>query len=91
MTAAPREDWLNRKWRPMMAWSYLTTCICDFIVFPILWSALQASLNQPITAWKPITLEGGGLFHVAMGAVLGISAWGRTQEKMAGVNLPPAG
>jgi hypothetical protein len=29
-------------------------------------------------------LQGAGLFHVAMGAVLGIAAFGRTQEKLAG-------
>jgi hypothetical protein len=34
--------------------------------------------------WSPITLQGAGLFHMAMGAVLGIAAYGRTQEKMAG-------
>jgi hypothetical protein len=32
----------------------------------------------------PITLQGGGLFHVAMGAVLGVTAYGRTQEKLNG-------
>lgn len=32
--------------------------------------------------WDPITLGGGGLFHVAMGAVLGITAYGRTKEKL---------
>jgi hypothetical protein len=30
--------------------------------------------------------QGGGLFHVAMGAVLGVSAYGRTQEKVAGAS-----
>jgi hypothetical protein len=33
----------------------------------------------------PLTLQGAGLFHIAMGAVLGIAAFGRTQEKVAGV------
>jgi hypothetical protein len=32
--------------------------------------------------WDPITLGGAGLFHVAMGAVLGIAAYGRTKEKL---------
>jgi hypothetical protein len=31
-----------------------------------------------------LTLQGAGLFHLAMGAVLGIAAFGRTQEKIAG-------
>ena len=76
-------DFINNKWRPMMAWTYMAICICDFIVFPILWSALQAFQNGSIsTQWMPITLEGAGLLHIAMGAVLGIAAYGRTQEKM---------
>jgi hypothetical protein len=36
--------------------------------------------------WNPITLQGAGLFHMAMGAILGIAAFGRTQEKIAGAN-----
>ena len=40
----------------------------------------------------PLTLQGAGLFHIAMGAVLGIAAFGRTQEKIAGTanNIEPA-
>lgn len=70
-----------------MGWSYMLTCICDFILFPIGWSLLQAVKSGTITLqWQPITLQGAGLYHVAMGAVLGIAAFGRTQEKIAGVN-----
>ena len=58
----------------------------DMIVFPILWSLLQTSTGTAITQWNPLTLQGAGLFHIAMGAVLGIAAFGRTQEKMAGAN-----
>jgi hypothetical protein len=68
----------------MMGWVYMVTCITDFIVFPVLWSAWQAMNNQPITQWDPLTLKGAGLFHMAMGAVLGVTAWSRGQEKMAG-------
>jgi hypothetical protein len=38
------------------------------------------------TQWQPLTLQGAGLFHIAMGAVLGIAAYGRTQEKLGGAN-----
>jgi hypothetical protein len=52
--------------------------------------------NDAFRQWVPITLQGGGLFHVAMGAVLGVTAYGRTQEKVAGVanastSLPTSG
>jgi hypothetical protein len=36
------------------------------------------------TQWSPVTLQGAGLFHMAMGAVIGVAAFGRTQEKLAG-------
>ena len=81
-----KEDWMNAKWRPMMGWIYMGTCITDFILFPVLWSLLQAVLHQPVTAWQPITLQGAGLFHLSMGAIIGIAAFGRTQEKLAGAN-----
>jgi hypothetical protein len=82
-----KEDWMNSKWRPMMGWSYMLTCVCDFVIFPILWSVLQAITKGSVNVqWQPITLQGAGLYHIAMGAVLGLAAYGRTQEKMAGAN-----
>ena len=81
-----KEDWMNSKWRPMMGWMYMIVCMMDMVVFPILWSLLQTLTHSPITQWNPLTLQGAGLFHIAMGAVLGIAAFGRTQEKMAGAN-----
>ena len=81
-----KEDWMNAKWRPMMGWMYMLVCTMDMIVFPILWSLLQTSTHTAITQWNPLTLQGAGLFHIAMGAVLGIAAMGRTQEKLAGAN-----
>lgn len=82
-----KEDWMNNKWRPMMGWLYMAVCAFDFVLFPILWSMLQAMMHHPqLTQWQPLTLQGAGLFHIAMGAVLGIAALGRTQEKLAGAN-----
>lgn len=79
-------DWINKKMRPMMGWVYMLTCTCDFIIFPILWSLLQALNHGQVTSqWQPLTLQGAGLYHIAMGAVLGIAAYGRTKEKVAGV------
>ena len=86
-----KEDWMNSKWRPMMGWIYMLTCITDFILFPVLWSILQAVMKQPVTAWQPITLQGAGLFHLSMGAIIGVAAFGRTQEKLAGANNGGAG
>jgi hypothetical protein len=81
-----KEDWMNSKWRPMMGWMYMIVCFMDMVIFPIAWSLAQTLLKQPITQWNPLTLQGAGLFHIAMGAVLGIAAYGRTQEKLGGAN-----
>jgi hypothetical protein len=82
-----KEDWMNSKWRPMMGWMYMVVCIADFVLFPILWGVLQTLGGGRVeTQWVPITLQGAGLFHIAMGAILGIAAYGRTQEKMSGAN-----
>jgi hypothetical protein len=81
--------WMQNLWRPAMGWMYMLICLLDMAVFPILWSLLQAMMHQPITQWNPLTLQGAGLFHIAMGAVLGIAAFGRTQEKLAGTAANP--
>ena len=88
------EDWMTKKWRPMMAIMYMMVCLFDFIVFPIMFTVVQfwetSAANDAFRQWSPLTLLGGGLFHVAMGAVLGVSAWSRGQEKIAGVANGPA-
>ena len=88
-----KEDWMNSKWRPAMGWLYMLVCFCDFVLFPVLHAIYVAALfkggvpAQGIPSqWAPLTLQGAGLFHLAMGAVLGLAAWGRTQEKMNGAN-----
>lgn len=84
------EDWMNSKWRPAMGWMYMVVCVFDFIVAPVLFTIVQfwetQAANDAFRQWQPMTLQGAGLFHMAMGAVLGIAAYGRTQEKMAGAN-----
>ena len=83
------EDWMQKKWRPAMGWMYMGICTLDMAVFPVLWAMLQMFQNTSITQWSPLTLQGAGLFHIAMGAVLGIAAFGRTQEKLAGAAVNP--
>ena len=39
--------------------------------------------------WTPLTLSGGGMFHLSFGAILGISAFTRGQEKTAAINRTP--
>jgi hypothetical protein len=89
------EDWMTKKWRPLMAMMYMTCCLADFFLFPIMFTIVQfwetQAANDAFRQWVPITLQGGGLFHVAMGAVLGVTAYGRTQEKLGGAAGAPLG
>jgi len=81
-------EWMQKYWRPCAAFMYMICCLCDFAVFPIMFTVVQfweeQASNDAFRQWVPITLQGGGLFHVSMCAVLGVSAYGRTQEKLAG-------
>jgi hypothetical protein len=82
-----KEDWMNSKWRPACGWMYIVVCLFDFMLAPILWSITQAVFHGGVNVqWQPLTLQGAGLFHVAMGAIIGVSAYGRTQEKLNGAN-----
>jgi len=83
------EDWMQKKWRPAMGWMYMIVCFFDMVIFPILWALIQSLSHQQLVQWNPLTLQGAGLFHIAMGAVLGIAAFGRTQEKLAGTAANP--
>lgn len=87
MSTKKSEDFIQSKWRPMMAWMYMVTVTMDMVVFPVVWSIAQVLTHQPITQWQPLTLQGAGLYHMAMGAILGVAAYGRTQEKIAGASV----
>jgi hypothetical protein len=83
-TTPPKEDWINRRWRPLMGYVYMCICIFDFIIFPIFWSIIQVlGQGQVENQWIPITLQGAGFLHISFCAILGITAYGRTKEKLA--------
>ena len=78
-----QEIWIQKYWRPFIAFAYMAIILFDFIVAPILWSLLQAiASGSVIIQWSPLTLLSGGVFHAAIGAVLGVSAFTRGQEKI---------
>jgi hypothetical protein len=83
------DDFMTSRWRPAMGWSYLAICLFDFLAAPLLVNILQVTSHglgaQAI--WQPVTLQGGGLFHMAMGSVLGITSWMRGAEKIQRLNL----
>ena len=81
------EHWMKAMWRPAMGWLYMAMCACDFIIFPIIAMFLPQFIpGMTYIPWKSITLDNGGLIHMAFGAILGVAAWTRGQEKIAGKN-----
>lgn len=76
------DEWLQRKWRPAVAVTYIIICSFDFIIFPIIWSIFLHVTGNDVAAWDPLTLKGAGLFHASFGAILGVAAYTRGQEKI---------
>jgi hypothetical protein len=74
--------WLNRTWRPVVAWSFVLITLFDFIIGPILYTYMLGHFGQQIQQWTPLTLQGAGLYYISIAAILGAASWGRTQEKI---------
>jgi len=84
------EHWMKAFWRPAMGWLYMLICFMDFVAFPMISMFLPIiergfGVQIGYTAWQSLTLSNGGLIHLAFGGILGVSAFGRTKEKEAGV------
>jgi hypothetical protein len=82
------EHWVKAYWRPAMGWLYMAINLMDFIVFPIISIILPViykgfGLQIGYTAWQSLSLSNGGMIHIAFGAILGIAAYTRGQEKIA--------
>ena len=76
------DDYLKDLWRPMMAWVYAITVMFDFVIAPVLLGVYTIATGQKYIQWQPLTIQGGGMFHIAMGAVIGVSSYGHSQEKI---------
>ena len=75
-------------WKAMLAFVYAVICIFDFIVVPA-WIGITRPTLEVMSTFdiefvktvyyqhQPFTLQGGGLFHLAFGALLTGSAISR--------------
>lgn len=87
MSRKKEDHWLKTYWRPAMAWQYMVVCFFDFIGGPIMTAWLSYSTSAQYVPWQSLTLDGSGLYHLAMGAILGVAAWTRGQEKIQTIML----
>ena len=82
-SAKQDEHWAKAYWRPAMGWLYMLICLVDFVVFPAIAMFLPIVTKLQYVPWLSLSLSNGGLIHMAFGAILGVAAYGRTQEKVA--------
>jgi hypothetical protein len=75
------DSWFQTSWRPAMAWQYLIVCVFDFMIAPIM-LGIYSAYTGDYHSWDPLTIRGGGLYHLSMGAVVGVAVWSRGQEKL---------
>ena len=80
---------INRHWRDWAGLVYLFICLCDFFIGPVVWNIRMDSYCNMMVAkdlvcdasrWTPLTLEGGAMFHISFGAILGATAWKKKDE-----------
>jgi hypothetical protein len=81
------ESWFQSHWRSAMAWSYGAVCLWDFMLAPIFFAWFANYTKTPYVVWVPLTTQGGGLYHLAMGAIIGVTSYGKTQEKVSNNTL----
>ena len=86
-TVKKEEHWVKAYWRPAMGWLYMVICFMDFVGFPLITLFLPimfkaVGIDITYTPWQSLTLSNGGLIHLAFGAILGVTAWSRGQEKI---------
>lgn len=76
-----QEAWFYNRWRPAMAWQYLFVCLFDFVFAPIM-TVVYSGMTGDFHVWDPLTIRGGAIYHISMGAVVGVAVWSRGKEKM---------
>lgn len=75
------ESIMSSLWRPCMGFTYMFICLFDFVLAPMMHTAVSVLTKTEMVVWKSLTMSEGGLFHISMGAILGVSAWIRGIEK----------
>lgn len=83
----PEESWIKHYWRPATAWTYTFICLFDFVLAPIITMLFFRETGADYLQWDPLTLKESGFFHLAMGAIIGVSAWTRGNEKLYHIGM----
>ena len=78
---------IHEHWRDWASLVYMFLCLIDFFVAPLVWNLMMAEhcathdcLKEGVTRWTPLTLQGGAMFHLSFGAILGATSWNKHKE-----------
>ena len=81
---------IEQNWRSWAGLVYLFICIVDFFIAPLLWNIGMTMMDNEIkmitSRWTPLTLQGGAMFHLSFGAILGATSFNRHKEMSSGNN-----
>ena len=75
---------IEQNWRSWAGLVYLFICIVDFFIAPLLWNIGMTMMDNEIkmntSRWAPLTLQGGAMFHLSFGAILGATSFNKHKE-----------
>jgi hypothetical protein len=83
----PKEDWFQSHWKAAIAWQYFVVCLWDFMLAPLFMSWFSYATKTPPTVWVPLTTQAGGLYHLSMGAIVGVTSFSKSKEAIAVTNV----
>ena len=84
------DDFMTSRWRPISAYVYLFVCAFDFVIGPVMFTIFAGFTSTGLIVWEPLTVQGGGLFHLSFLAILGVASWTRGQEKIERTRSGPS-
>ena len=76
------DSWIKNYWRSAMAWQYFMVCLFDFMLAPIMLAIYSHWTHSTLVMWQPLTLQGAGLYHLSMGAIIGVTSYAKSQERI---------
>ena len=76
---------IRKYWRDWAAIVYLFICVVDFFIAPLMWNIGMTMMDKEVqmatSRWAPLTLGGGAMFHLSVGAILGATSFNRHKEQ----------
>ena len=75
---------IHEFWRDSAGVTKLFICIVDFFIATLMRNIGMLMMSDEIkmntSRWTPLTLQGGAMFHLSFGAILGATSWNKHKE-----------